>query len=262
MDSIQKFFAAGIAALGLTAAAADAAPTGWTPYTIRSSPTINDNYGGDPNATQFIVNGSGTKAGLGTNNLNGYTIGQIGQLQINRDDNYARFLTSEGAYYAPYMNIWVKDAQGQVAVLANEPSNAEWTGTSEWNTTGANLATKTVKVFENEAGFDLPSGITLGAGGLTNGTFADFAGYEIISPSNAYLVANEPNGSGAPRDLSTFNAYGFNWIFGDTGANYVSDTTGFIVSSPVATAVPEPTGIALIGLGAGALLLRRRRNVA
>jgi len=28
------------------------------------------------------------------------------------------------------------------------------------------------------------------------------------------------------------------------------------------TAVPEPTGVTLLGLGAGALLLRRRRKIA
>ena len=259
------------ATLALAAAgSAQAAPAGWDAYVIRGGPVINENYNSNPNQVQFIVNGNdpnfggSDKAGLGTNNMNGATIGQITQLSISRIDNYTRFPSESGPYVAPYMNFWVQDAQGDYGVLANEPSNAfEWTGTSEWNTTGSNLATKTVKVFEQEGDFDLPAGYTVGAGGIvSNGTnsatFADFAGYTISAPNAAFLGANEPTGSGAPREVLTNQAYGFNWVFGDTGGNYVSDTEGFIVGDPVA--VPEPTGLALIALGGITLLGRRGRR--
>lgn len=256
---VLSLAAAAAASVTLGGSAAQAAPAGWDAFIIRSTPTINENYNGDPDQVQFIVNGGGTKAALATGALDGSKVGDITQLKIDRIDDYTRFQPNEGAYYAPFMNIWVQDADGDYAIIANEPSNAEWTGTSEWNTSGANLATKTVKVFEAEPTFNYPAGVVPLGGGLTNGTFADFANYTIKAPTPAELSAGWVGlGSGAPRELGTNVAYGFNWVFGDTGANYVSDGTGFIVGSPAA--VPEPTGLGLIALGGITLLGRRARR--
>ena len=47
-----------VAAAVLTASSAVAAPLGWDAYAIRGLPTINETYGGDADAVQFIVNGS------------------------------------------------------------------------------------------------------------------------------------------------------------------------------------------------------------
>ncbi|HRH26180.1 MAG TPA: PEP-CTERM sorting domain-containing protein [Candidatus Paceibacterota bacterium] len=254
-----------VAAL-LVSSNVNAAPAGWDAFVIRNAnsggtpPTIVENYGGDPNAVQVIENLVGQKAALGTNLISGSTIGQIDTLSIVRNDDYSRFTAGSGPNVAPYMNFWVKDLLGNYAVLANEPSNPEWAGPQKWNTTGANLASKTVKVFEKHPLFVMPPGITLGAGGLTNGTFADFAGYTIEAPSAVYLAAGNGTGSGAPDELGTNLAYGFNWVLGDTGGNYLSDTNGFILSNPVASVVPEPATLSLIG--SASLLLTRRRRAA
>jgi hypothetical protein len=236
---------------GLVSTAASAGTVGWTPYIIRDAATATDHG----SYYEFVTDVGGEKAALGTNKINGATIGDIQQLQITRLDNNS----AGGSAYAPYMNFWIKDANGKYAVLANEPSNPEWTGTSEWDTTGANLMTKSAKVFEAEAGFVLPAGFVQGVS-----LFAAFANYIIDAPSHVV------GGTGAPNDLTTGVSYGFNWVFGDTQANYVSgDNPGYQVSNPIATAagvnpVPLPMaawgGLALMGaLGAKRL---RRRNAA
>ncbi|HEV7299772.1 MAG TPA: PEP-CTERM sorting domain-containing protein [Tepidisphaeraceae bacterium] len=248
----------------LTASTAQAAPAGWDAFVIRDAATTvieNDTLG----TVEYIINISGKKAGLGTNLINGTKVGNIGTLSIDRLDANA----AGGSAYAPYMNIWVKDSLGNYAVIANEPSNPEWTGTSEWDTTGANLATKSIKLFEISAGFTLPGtnivrdsqsgALWFNSLNSTAVTFDAFADYIIEAPDTTYIAANHPTG-GAPRELGTNLAYGFNWIFGDTQGNYNSgSTTGYIVTNPVATAVPEPAAIGMLGVAGLALLKRKRR---
>jgi hypothetical protein len=212
---------------------------GWNAYVIRNSnvgniaPVISDPASGK----LFEITLGGQKAGWGTNNLNGMTIGDIESLSIDRDSSVIG--------WGPYLNIWVTDGNGGYAVLGNEPSNlGEWSPGTAYNTTWDVLKDATAKVYETGAGFITPSGTTF--------TFSDFADYTIATPTAHW------GGTGAPDDInaSTYTAYGINWVFGDTQSNYVG---GYLVSNP--SVVPEPGTLVLLvtaGLSTLAYALRRR----
>ncbi|MBK7770766.1 MAG: hypothetical protein IPI48_09595 [bacterium] len=62
-----------------------------------------------------------------------------------------------------------------------------------------------------------------------NLTFADVAGLVVAAPPAAYILDPvNAVGPGAPREIGTNVAYGFNWMFGDTATNYLN---GFIVDN-------------------------------
>jgi len=231
---------------------------GWNDFIIRNggsgaSPVINDVIVSGMDAKEFIITESGMKAAWGTSLLDGATVGDITQLAIDRLDDYTRFTAGSGPAVAPYINIWITDGAGSYAVIANEPSNAEWQpGNTQWDITDWDmLKTKTLKVYENNDKSWLPnSGVGL--------TFEDVAGFLIQAPTAAELATGWSGlGTGAPRELGTNVAYGFNWVFGDTLSNYVSGDAGYIVANPVA--IPEPVTILLTSLG-GLFVLRRKQR--
>jgi hypothetical protein len=242
-----------ILAVLVSAGSVFAAPVvGWESFVIRQgggvSPAINDVVYNGQTAKEFIPNVTSMKAAWGTNNINGATVGSIQTLSIDRLDNYARYAAGSGPRVAPYFNIWITNGAGKYAVIANEPSNAEWAGANIWNMTWDVLKTKTLKVYETSDKSWLPnSGVGL--------KFQDVASFVIQAPTAAELSTGWLGlTGGAPRELGTNAAYGFNWMFGDTLSNYVTDNTGYIVANPVA--VPEPITMGL--LAAGGLMLRRR----
>jgi len=226
----------------------------WEPFVIRNStsgniaPTISVSG----NQTEIVTSLGGQKAGLGTSAADGAKVSQILALSIDRLDDTSRFTPGSGQAVAPYLNIWITNGT-KYAVIANEPSNAEWAGGLQWDMTWNILKTKTLKVYENSDKSWLPNnGVGL--------TFNDVASFTIKAPTPTEIAAGWAGlGGGAPRELGTNEAYGVNWVFGDTLSNYVSGGEGYIVADASISVVPEPASLSIVGLGAAALLMRRRR---
>lgn len=253
----------------------------FTAYIIRNSTTTNaapqilnnDNY--VTGAHEFVINEGGMKAGLGTNAINGSTIGDILSLSITRYDDTGIFAPGSGPAVAPYFNIWVTDGIGNYAVVANEPTNPPYLvpgsplfmvngdGSRTYDLSYSILSTQTLKVYETTG---------VGAGGDVSWveamfgteslTFADIASLKIEAPDVQYILNGNGVGGGAPDELGTNFAYGFNWIFGDTMANYVSgQSEGYVVSNAsVSAVVPIPAAAPLGLLGMGLIAFMRRRK--
>lgn len=252
----------------LIALTAGAASADFTSFVIRNgataSPTIQVNNTYVPGATEFIIDQSGMKAALGSNDINGQTIGGIASLQITRHDDLSRFTAGSGPAVAPYFNIWITDGAGNYAVIANEPSNPAFQsllinngdGSHSYDLSYADLSDKAAKVYETPGWNTGSSWVHAAVGSSGPLTFADLAGFAIAPPPVSYITNPIFGvGSGAPDELGTNVAYGFNWVFGDTLSNYVSGEEGYVVSG---YSVPAPGSLALLGLGGFAATRRRR----
>jgi hypothetical protein len=227
----------------------------FTSYVIRGTPTISSSGAG----TEFVIGTGGDKAALGSNDINGTKLGDLANVHIDRLDDTTRFPSGSGPAVAPYLNFWITDGT-HFAVVANEPSDAVFQPlyNDGYDLSFADLADKVANIYENDNKSWLPdNGVGL--------TFADLANYTILSPTASQLNTGWIGlTTGAPRDGSN-NAYGVNWVFGDTMANYVSGGDGYIVAnaSVSANAVPEPSTLALFAaglIGFGVAARRRRRR--
>jgi len=215
------------------------------------APVIQANTDYVPDGLEFIIDAPSQKAGLGSSAIDGNTLGSIGNLSITRFDDRSRFSAGSGPYVAPYFNIWITDGTNY-AVVANEPSNPAFQPlyNGGYNLSWNDIKDRDAKVYENadltwlpaqgsssnpaQAGRQNPSSTKLY-------TFADLAGFTILAPTVAELTAGWAGlGGGAPDELGTYMAWGVNWIFGDTLANYVSGDDGYIVAN-ASVSLPAPT---------------------
>lgn len=238
-------FAVGIAFLTIQRVHA-----GFVDFVIRNTPVI---VPGTP--IEFFIEDAGDKAALGSNDINHMTVGSISRLAIERVDDRTRFAAGSGPYAAPFPNFWITDGMGNYAVVANEPANAAFQPlySAGYDLTFAGRSDEVAKIFENSDLSWLPNA---GVGF----TFADLAGFTIQAPTVAKLTIGRAGlGTGAPRELGTNVAYGVNWVFGDTLANYVSGDDGYQVQNARVEAIAEPGTLALFGLGLAALGFAGRR---
>ncbi|WP_182867753.1 hypothetical protein [Stieleria mannarensis] len=252
----MKGFLCALAAV-VTLGGSQIVSAGFTPFVIRegggSAPAINSLPGG---GTEIVITQSGQKAALGSSDIDGTKLGDIGRLSIERLDNVNRFTAGSGPAVGPYLNFWITDGTN-FAVVANEPSNAAFQPlfNNGYDLTFADLADKTAKIYEAHSSFILPN-----ASGTY--TFSDFSNYTILAPTG---VSPWPEiGTGAPMVLGNrpaIEAYGVNWVFGDTLSNYVSGDPGYQVQNAmVNSTVPEPTGLAIACCGLMLTSLRRKRR--
>jgi len=214
---------------------------GWQSFVIRlgsvsgQPPIIQNNNAHVPGAVEFTPFEAGQMAGLGTDLISGQPVSRISSLHIDRLDNIA----GSGSLYGPYFNVWVTDGAGHYAVIANEPSNPEWGG-NPWDISSWDLLkTKTCKVYETP-GWNSNSSWIHALVGSDPLTFEDVGGLTIEAPPASYIT-NPANGvgGGAPDVLGTNEAWGFNWIFGDTASNYVIyGGEGFVVANYTAEMMP------------------------
>ncbi len=243
---------AGVAAIAL--AASTSAHAGFVDYIIRGTPTIDHTT---PGQTTFVVINGGEKAGLGSNDINGKTLGEIASLKITRLDNPARFTAGSGPQFAPYVNFWITDGLGKFAVVANEPTDPNFQPLYNhgYALDFSDLSNKAAHIHESSDQLWLANNSVL--------TFSELSTYMIQAPTVAQLTAGWTGlGTGAPRQLGTNVAYGVNWVFGDTAGNYVSGPVGYTVADANVTATPEPgtSALMLAALGTLGAMLRRRKS--
>ena len=265
MKTSVLFVAAGLAA---AIATTSANASGFSSFVIRkdasnNAPTIQTNNAYVPGATEFIINAGSMKAGWGTSDVDGDTLGSV-SLSITRHDDSTRFGAGSGPAVAPYFNIWISDGTNY-AVVANEPSNPSFAafrtnlgnGAFSYSFSIADIAAEPANVFEAPNAGTKSDWLHTALGKVGQQlTFADVLSYSISAPSAAYIAGWNGIGGGAPRELGTNAAYGVNWVFGDTLSNYISGDEGYVVSNP--SAVPAPGAAAVLGI-VGLVGLRRRR---
>ena len=255
--------------VGAVLVSAGIAHAGFTPYVIRqSSGGANPTIGTSGANTTFGVASPSQKAGFGSNDLNGMTVGQISNIQFTLNSATA-YAGTTAPVILPYVNIWAREAvSGNYFVIAFglDAFVTNTGGVKSVNVGTSQMATVTFGVHETSAAFQGVANAgswlatALGAPGAgTAYTMAQVANFQIVAPPSSWVVSGNSNGvgGGAPRELGTNTTFGFNWIFGQgSGANNGYNGYDYTVSG---ASIPAPGAAALLGL-AGLVAGRRRRN--
>jgi MYXO-CTERM domain-containing protein len=259
-------FVLSMSALALMAA--EAATAGFTPYVIRQSAGgANPTIGTSGANTTFGVTLPSQKAGFGSNDVNGITVGQISNIQFTL--NSATPVGTTTPVILPYVNIWAQDAVsgnyfaiyfGLDAFVTNTG------GVKSVNVGTSQMASVTFGVSETKAaaggvaiaGSWLATALGVPGSG-TSYTMAQVANFQIVAPPASWVASGNSNGvgGGAPRELGTNTTFGFNWIFGQ-GGSADNGYNGYDYTVSGASVVPAPGALALLGV-AGLAGGRRRR---
>ena len=177
------------------------------------------------------------KVGYGINLNNGSKISDLSGINLSRFD--------AGNSTNPYINIWVTNSDyTNYAVISISPtwskeySNATYDTLKNedifiYETTGVQLAA-TGNYPTLTLGYQGTSWIA-NVSGVSGNTaqlkLLDLANLEIKAPPSSWFSGSNGTGSGAPRELSTYNAYGFNWIFGNINNNGDGTLADYIIGN-------------------------------
>ena len=142
----------------LTLMAAEAATAGFTPFVIRNA---DQDGGSNPSIstsganTTFGIEYKRQKAGFGSNDVNGITVGQISNIQFTLNSATA-YSGTTAAVILPYVNLWVQDAATSNYFVINFGLDAFVTntgGVKSVNVGTSQMATVTFGVQETNAAF-------------------------------------------------------------------------------------------------------------
>ena len=181
------------------------------------------------------------KIGYGINLQSGTKISDLTNINLSRFDS--------GNSTNPYLNIWVtnSDYSNYAAISISPTWFKEYTNASYnslknedifiYETTGVQLAA-TGNYPSLTLGYQGTSWIAnvSGVSGATSQLkLSDLAHLEIKAPPASWFGSIggpyiNGTGSGAPRELATHNAYGFNWIFGNINNNGDGTLADYIIS--------------------------------
>ena len=256
--------------VGAVLVSAGIAHAGFTPYVIRNA---DQDGGSNPSIstsganTTFGIEYKRQKAGFGSNDVNGITVGQISNMQFTL--NSATPVGTTTPVILPYVNIWAQDAVsgnyfaiyfGLDAFVTNTG------GVKSVNVGTSQMASVTFGVSETSAaaggvavaGSWLATALGVPGAG-TSYTMAQVANFQIVAPPASWVASGNSNGvgGGAPRELGTNTTFGFNWIFGQ-GGSADNGYNGYDYTVSGASVVPAPGALALLGV-AGLVGGRRRR---
>lgn len=177
------------------------------------------------------------KVGYGLNLNNGSKISDLSGINLSRFD--------AGNSTNPYINIWVTNSDyTNYAVISISPtwskeySNASYDTLKNedifiYETIGVQLAATgnyptLVLGYQGTSWISNVSGVS---GPTVQLKLSDLANLEIKAPPSSWFSGSNGTGSGAPRELSTYNAYGFNWIFGNINNNGDGTLADYIIGN-------------------------------
>jgi hypothetical protein len=177
------------------------------------------------------------KVGYGINLNSGSKISDLTGINLSRFD--------AGNSTNPYINIWVTNSDyTNYATISISPTwNKEYSNASYadlqnedifiYETTGVQLSTTgnypTLTLgYQGTSWIASVSGVS---GATSQLKLSDLANLEIKAPPTSWFDGTHGTGSGAPRELSTYNAYGFNWIFVNVNNNGDGTLADYIIGN-------------------------------
>jgi len=177
------------------------------------------------------------KIGYGLNLQNGSKISDLKGINIARFDS--------GNSTNPYLNIWVTNSDyTNYATISISPTwfqqytNINYDILKDedifiYETIGVQLAATgnyptLILGYQGTSWISSVSGVN---GNTAQLKLSDLANLEIKAPPSSWFDGTHGTGTGTARELSTNNAYGFNWIFGNINNNGDGTLADYIIGN-------------------------------